>query len=296
VAYSAEQETSLSVGGGVTASTEADILGIVGVKASVDIEAQREWSTINSFTRTAQVYLMPHQTGSIWTSPEVAVVKGTLVLKSGSASFTVTNFYQTRSGVTKNNDTPAYDSITQIRPSSAGELAQFCHTSHAARAAAAGATHLLIPGQGVAGVDLGQPRDSQQLRRPLIKSPRANRSAIANDCRVLDPWCTMVAGRGGTWVYPDLSVVFGADRRVSALFYSGRGRSAEGVGVGSSWQAVRAAYPGATCETRMNCSLKSTYRSKAVKTVFHFIAKKGRRTCDRVLVYFADERRGKVGA
>jgi hypothetical protein len=297
--YSAEQEATLSVGGGVSASTEADLFGVVGVKATVEVEAEHEWTEINSFERSAQVSLLPHETGVIWTAPEVGVVKGTLVLRTGSASFTVTNFYQTRSGVTKDDQTPAYDSITQIRDASAAEIKKFCpgsRASRAGRAAAAGSKAALIPGRGVAGVKLGQARNSQRLRRPLIKSPRANRSAVANDCRVLDPWCTMVAGRGGTWVYPDLSVVFGANRRVSALFYSGRGRSAEGVGVGSSPRAVRAAYPRATCETRMNCSLKSTYRSKAVKTVFHFITKKGRRTCDRVLVYFADERRGEMGA
>ena len=146
------------------------------------------------------------------------------------------------------------------------------------RAADAGAKPALFPGRGVARVRLGQPRDARRLGRPLIKSPRANRSATANDCRVLDPRCRMVPGRGGTWVYDDLNVVFGADRRVSALIYSGRGRSAKGVGVGSSLRAVRAAYPGASCVTyprQTNCALKSTYRSRAVNTVFHFIKSEG---------------------
>jgi hypothetical protein len=86
---------------------------------------------------------------------------------------------------------------------------------------------------------------------------------------------------------------------VSALFYKGRGRSLQGVGVGSSLRAVRAAYPGASCVTypaQVNCTVKSTYRSRAVETMFHFVSRKGRLKCDRVLVYFADERRGEVGA
>jgi hypothetical protein len=82
---------------------------------------------------------------------------------------------------------------------------------------------------------------------------------------------------------------------VSALIYSGRGRSAKGVGVGSSERAVRAAYPGASCG-RANCTLESSYRSRAVKTMFHFNTTKGRRECDRVLVYLVDERGGKVEA
>lgn len=288
--YAGSQEATLSVGAGVSASTEADILGLVGVKASVDVEAQKEWSKINTFTRKAYVELLPQQTGRIWTAPAVAVVKGDLVFRTGTASFTVTNFYQTRSGVTKDDMTPAYNSITQIRSATAAELAKFCRAPGASTAAARESRVTLVPGRGVAGIRLGQSRDSRPLRRPLIKSPRANWSSVANGCRVLDPWCTMVAGRGGTWVYPDLSVVFDADRRVSALFYTGRGRSAEGVGVGSGWPEVRAAYPRATCETRMNCTLDSTYRSKAVKTVFHFTMRAGRRVCDQVSVYVSDER------
>jgi hypothetical protein len=105
----------------------------------------------------------------------------------------------------------------------------------------------------------------------------------------------MAAGRGGTWVYDDLNVVFGADRRVSALIYSGRARTPKGVGVGSSMRAVRHAYPGASCGSG-DCTLKSTYRGRAVETVFHFVERRGRRMCDRVLMYVVDGPRGETGA
>jgi hypothetical protein len=307
VTYTATQDQSLSVGGGVSSATEGSLFGIVSTTLTVDVEAQHEWQNTNSFSRTAQAYVPPQQEATIWTAPVIGTVKGTLQVTTGPATFTITNFSETRSGVTKDNLTPAYDDIVLVNPMSAADLAQFCPDRSGAATASTDAESkpvqtkpALFPGRGVARVRLGQRQDTRRLGRPLIKSPKANRSATANDCRVLDPGCSMMPGRGGTWVYDGgLNVVFGADRRAIALIYSGRGRSAKGVGVGSSRRAVRAAYPGISCVDnpgQSNCTLKSTYRSRAVNTVFHFKNAKGRLKCDRVMVYFVDQRRGGSGA
>ena len=306
VEYESAQSATLSVGGSATFSTELNLFNVMKTKISIEIEAEHEWEKTTSFSRNARIYVPPRSVGLLWTAPTIGTVTGTLGLNFGTATFTVTNFSQTRSGVTKDNLTPAYATITTVREATDEEL-EGCPSAGSSRVAGAKVTGsanaegkpALFPGRGVARVRLGQPQDARRLGRPLIKSAKANNSATANDCRVLDPHCRIVPGRGGTWVYDDLAVVFGADRRVSALFYSGRARSAEGVGVGSSLRAVRAAYPRASCVRSLrqaNCTLKSTYRSRPVQTVFHFIEKKGRLECDRVLVYNVDERHEEVGA
>jgi hypothetical protein len=299
ITYAADSSASLSAGGGLSVATEGSLFGIVATTVTVEVDAQKEWTTGTSFSRTASAYIPRGSSGTIWTAPVIATVAGTLVVKTGAATFTVTNFTETRSGVTKDNETPAYADTVLVQPMSSASLQQNCSRS-ASTSATAGAKRALFPGRGVERVRLGQRREVRRLGRPLIKSPRANRSATSNDCRVLDPRCRMMPGRGGTWVYDGgLDVVFGADRRVSALIYSGRGRSASGVGVGSSLRAVGAAYPGASClgyPGGSNCTLKSTYRSRAVNTVFHFTTEKGRLKCHRVLMYFVDQRNGETSA
>lgn len=53
-------------------------------------------------------------------------VSGTLVVKTALASYTITNFEETATGVSKDLTTPAFNIITFSRQMTAGEYHQLC--------------------------------------------------------------------------------------------------------------------------------------------------------------------------
>ena len=217
----------------------------------------------------------------IWTAPDDRHGEGDPGAPTGSATFTVTNFTRDAQwGDQGRPDAGVRRDRPRSGPMTAAELRSSAPRRHRAarprreRAQAAGQARA-VPRPRRRGGEAGTARrhatagtavDQEpegELERDGERLPGA-RPAVQHGRRgPAAPGCTT-----------DLNVVFGADRRVSALIYSGRGRSAKGVGVGSSRRAVRAAYPGVTCvdvpRAGRNCTLNSTYRSRTVKTVFHF--------------------------
>jgi hypothetical protein len=302
VDYEASQSASLTVGGGVTASTEVSLFGVIGNEVSVSLEAEHEWEEIKSITRKTKIYIPANNIGFVWVVPVVGKVTGTLELKSGSAKFTVTNFSETRSGVgeqTKDALTPAYDVITKVRPMTAAELKNHCgfSTTSPSLGATKGKPPVkLAPGRGVARVKLGQTQ-AQVLH--ALGQPSAKRFLV-HPCAGLEPRCYATAGTGGRWGYRDLSVVFGPDLRVSGLIYRGLQRTTKGVGVGSGLAAVRRAYPGVSCERvarGADCTLSGHGTGHAINTMFRFIKRKGGRyKCNRVAIYVVGDGAGKVNA
>jgi hypothetical protein len=302
--YEEAQSATLSVGGSVAVGTEFNLFDSISGKISVKVEAEHEWQEVQSLTKTTRVYIPSNNIAAVWVAPVVGKVTGTLVLSSGSAMFTVKNFSETRSGVSKDDLTPAFNVITRVRAMTAGEYAADCR---AQSSTGLGSTRSLgsvrgrppvrlVAGRGVARVRLGQTQ-AQVLRQLGAPSVRLFSEKA---CRGLDPGCGAVPARGGIWMFRRLSVMFGIDRRVSALIYRGAQRSARGVGVGSGMTAVRRAYRGVSCTSagkRRYCTLRGALVGQAVKTVFRFInTGAGRYRCDRVLIYLLDPRSGQVRA
>jgi len=305
MSFTEAQSASLSVGGGVTLSTEFNVFDTISGKISVSVQAQHEWQKTNTYTRQIYVYIPSNDIASVWIAPTVGTVKGTLVISDGSATYTITNFTEVRSGVTRDALTPAFNAVTKIRPMMPSEYNQFCQggstssglgATNGGRPTVVRAPARLVAGRGVAHVSLGQTRAA--VMRVLGQPSRTLFSD--QKCRGLDPRCDAVRAIGGIGIYRQMSVLFGNDSRVSGLIYRGPVLSARGVGVGSVVTAVRSAYPGAVCTgyaRQRYCTVRGVLSGRAVKTVFRFTTLPGGRSvCDRVLIYLVDPRSGQVGA
>ncbi len=299
VSYTPSVTTTLSVGGSLTLGAQVTLFDVESNEIDVSVEAQHDWTLTKSQTRTASMDVTGGQIGHLWAIPTVGKVVGTLVVSDGSATFTANNFTTVRSGVTRDNLTPAYDAVTKVRPMTAAELQIHCPSAGSTlRGASRGKPPVkLVPGHGVAGVSLGQTQ--QQVERGVGQAKR--QQFLDQPCQGLEPGCDAVRGTGGRWPYRKLTVVFGHDRRVSGLIYRGAQRSRRGAGVGASEFVVRGSHPQVTCSRpargRKDCTLIGTNGGHTVKTVFGFRRMSGGRyKCDRVRIYVLDGARERVGS
>ena len=287
--YEVAQSASLSVGGSLTVGAEFNLFNTISGKISVKVEAEHEWTETKTFARGAKVYVPSNNVAQMWVAAVVGTVKGTLVAKIGSATFTAINFSETRSGVTKDNLTPAFNTITRTRPLTRKEYQDNCLQHSLMKApASAGAKPpaRLAPGRGVARVSLGQTQTQvlRQRGRPSLKIFKLN------PCLGLEPGCYAGMQVGGRWAYRRLRVVFGPDLRVSGLIHTGSRLTSKAVGVGSSMTALRVAYPRASCTPlryarRRYCTLQRAVAGGAVKTVFRLSKTRFGYKCDRVAIY-----------
>lgn len=308
IQYDAAQSATLTIGAGVTLSDEVNLFDVVASSVSVSIEGQHQWQDVQTFTRSSTADVPPHDIASVFVVPVVGKVPGTLVVSNSTATYTITNFGEQRSGVStstlagvdppQDTLTPAFNVLTKVRPMTAAELSDHCHIGAAMGLGAPSGPPpaTLVPEEGMARVELGQTQTqvAQALGRPLGKR------FPLNPCRGLNPACYAVRATGGTWSYRNLTVVFGPDLRVSALIYTGPERSKRHVGVGSTLAAVRGAFPRAVCSEqagRTDCTLTRVHGRWTVKTVFRLTKRSGGRfKCKQVLMYVIRHNRGKVSA
>lgn len=305
IEYQAAQSASLSVGGGVTVSTEFSLFGTISSEASLSVEAEHEWEEVKTFTREVKVFIPSNSWGFVWVAPTVGRVVGTIVATIGSATFTANNFTEVRSGVTGEGDplkqpTPAFSVVSKTRPMTAAEKTRFCGASSSSQLKALERKHpaRLVPGRSVARVALG---DTQETVLRQLGWPAVKRFPL-NPCKGLRG-CAAVHGLGGTWMYKKrkLSVVFGPDRRVAAVIHSGNQRTRDGVGKDSTMAHLRGKFPRVACAKftkRIDCTVKRVSGRRTVRTVFRLGDRQPgpgtRWKTDRVLIYV--ERRGQVKA
>ena len=279
ITWTYTQSASFSVGGGITASTEVNLFNTIASEASVSVEAEHEWESADTFSRTAQVYIPSNSWGFIWVAPTVGRITGTLHATVGPATYTANKFTEEHAGVSGDTDPrtqpiPAYNVVTKTRPMTAAELKQFCGVGASSRRRALEALKAksppwrLVPGRSVAQVALGETQEAVLAR---LGWPAEKRFAL-NPCAGM-PGCTAVRGLGGTWNYKKrkLSVVFGPDRRVAMLIYSGNRTTRDGVGRDSTVAHLRGKFPRISCAKfarRIDCTVTRASGQQTTRTVF----------------------------
>ena len=312
VGYTAGESATLTVGGSITVGTEFNLFDTISGDISVTAQAQHQWTESKTLTRTASVYIPDYSVGKIFVAPTVGKVTGTLTATTSSSQYTITNFSETRDGVSNAGDTtiaadptnptnpnglPQFEVLTDTYPMTAAEKAHFCPDGQPAglgSAASRPAPTRLIPARGVAKVQLGE--SQRQVLRALGR-PRT-RLFWPWPCRGLQRECDAVPAAGGTWMYRGLSIRFALDGSVAGLIYRGDRRTARGLGVGSRLNLVRATYPSVSCTPpvdgkryakRVYCTLAGHSGSAPAETVFRFERLRGHPfDCDQVAISLVD--------
>jgi hypothetical protein len=312
VGYTAGESATLTVGGSITVGTEFNLFDTISGEISVTAQAQHQWTESKTLARTAYVYIPDYSVGKVFVAPTVGKVTGTLTATTGASKYTITNFSETRDGVSNEGDTtkaadptnptdpnglPQFEVLTKTYPMTAAEKAHFCpggHTAGLGSAASRPAPTRLIPARGVAKVQLGE--SQRQVLRAL--GPPRTRLFWPWPCRGLQRGCDALPAAGGTWTYRGLSIRFALDRSVAGLIYRGDRRTARGLGVGSRLNLVRATYPSVSCTPlvdgnryakRVYCTLAGHVGSAPAETVFRFERPRGHPfECDQVAINLVD--------
>jgi hypothetical protein len=129
VTVAAERTRSVTVGGSLAASTEVNLFGVIDTEVSVRIGAEHEWGDTTAFEKTTKVFVPRDWLAGVWVAPVVGKVTGTLVVSTALAKYTITNFEETASGVSKDLRTPAFNIFTNSREMTLAEYHRLCPSS-----------------------------------------------------------------------------------------------------------------------------------------------------------------------
>jgi hypothetical protein len=296
--YEDSQSASLTVGGSVSVGTKFNLFDSISGSISVKLEAEHEWQQVQSYTRETKVYIPDNSAAHVWVAPVVGKVTGTLTLTTGPATFTITNFSETRDGVAKDDLTPAFDVITNTRPMTPTEKSKLCPSGTMKGLgnvpSGRSAPSRLVAGRGVSKVLLGQ--SQTQVSRTL--GTPSSKLFTMRRCWGLQTGCDAMPAAGGIWNYRGLSVRYSANRHVDGVVYRGHRRTAGGIGVGSGLTAFEAMYDNESCTPLLRhnryarqvfCTLSGHDNGVPVQTVFRF----GRTRhhiydCDKVTIALVD--------
>jgi hypothetical protein len=126
VSVEAKRTRSVSVGGSLTGSAALKLFGVIDSEVSARVGIEHEWSDTKTFEKTTRIYIPQDWVAGVWSAPVVGKVTGTLVVKTAVASYTITNFEETASGVSRDLTTPAFDILTSSHEMSAKQYRALC--------------------------------------------------------------------------------------------------------------------------------------------------------------------------
>ncbi len=127
VSVSAKRTRSVSVGGSLTGTASVGLFDVIDAEVSVKIGLEHEWSETRDFEKTTRIYVPQDWIAGVWIAPVEGNVTGTLVVTTALATYTITNFRETASGVSKDLTTPAFDIMTYARKMTPEEYQRLCN-------------------------------------------------------------------------------------------------------------------------------------------------------------------------
>ena len=110
------REASLGAGVKIGGGVDANVFNAVEVEVVLKFGVEHEWSNTTEIDKSVGILLPRNWLGGVWTAPIVGTVTGTLVVTTQTASYTITNFTESKDGVSPDDKTPPYDVLTYTRP------------------------------------------------------------------------------------------------------------------------------------------------------------------------------------